>query len=182
MLKKILEIVLTIATKMKITASIQTDDTTVEKTDKMTELFGRITSALHLAGEHLFDIIRPDGEFAKDCTKMRADADISNVTILIPLPDGITSYGIEMAIPTIGYTPEISELRELVVECIDPVLETIGEAFWDDGTDVETISAWRTATEITIHEQLGLPMRELVGATVGGSDSEGGGHATNLDG
>lgn len=162
-MKKLLEIVLTIATKMKIVASIQTDDITIEKTDKTTALFGRITSTLHLAGEHLLDIIQPDGEFAKDCTKMTANSGTSDITMSIPLPDGITSYVIEMAIPTIGYTPEAMELRELVVaEYVDLVLEAIGEAFWDGGANVEIITTWRTDAKTAIHEQLGLPARELV--------------------
>lgn len=175
-MKKILEILLAIAGKLTITASIQTDSDTVAKTPKMVERFGRITSKLHAAAEHILDIVKPEGSFAKDCDKIMGDSDTTPIKFMIPLPDG-TSYGIEMLIPTIGYTPAQRDLAELVTEAMDPVLEEIEQAWYDDGTPVDEITAWRIAAEASIHEQLGLPIGhgELVGASIGGSGSEGDG-------
>lgn len=184
-MKKILEILLAIAGKLTITASIQTDSDAVAKTPKMVERFGRITSKLHAAAEHILDIVNPEGSFAKECDKTKGDTGTTPIEFMIPLPDG-THYGIDMLIPTIGYTPARRDIAELVTEAMDPVLEEIGQAWYDDGTPVEEITTWRIAAEASIHEQLGLPAGhvdhdQLVGATTGGSGSEGGGFATNLD-
>ncbi len=161
--KKILEFVLTIASKMKITGSIETTDATKVPDGAMKERFSRLSAPLTVFGQHIFDIVKPGGNFATDCEKLATDSGTSVVTMQIPLSEGMC-FAVKMDITTDGYQPAPSDLHELVAESIDPALEEIGTIWFGPDTDSEIIAAWQIDAGAAIREQLGLETRQLVGS------------------
>lgn len=166
-------------TKVVVKATISADETIGADATAKTR-FDHITTSLHTMATNIAAIIDPETSFAKECTK-----DTSGTIpfgFYFPLMDG-TRLELEFGVTTIGYTPTARDIHEMVAEGIEPTIDLIGKLMGQDKTG-EEIESWKRSSIEGIHEQLGLPMHhsELVGATTGGSGSEGGGHATNLDG
>lgn len=185
MLKQMLQFTLNVLSAMKtkvtIKVAISANETIGADAEAKTR-FDRITTSLHTMATNITEIIDPETSFAKACAK-----DTSGTIpfgFYIPLMDG-TRLEIEIGTQTIGYTPAARDIHEMVAEGIEPTLDLIGGLMGQDMT-TEEIEAWKHHSIEGIHEQLGLPMHtgELVGATIGGSGSEGGGireHRSDAD-
>lgn len=170
---------LTLTAIGKITAKITlrpSGDHPVIMTNIIQERMERIQNKIQEAIDHIAEAIKPGTPFAEHCDKLNpANSKVTNLHMSVVLPDGL-QLGIDLDITTDGFTPKHRDLAELVAEAMDTVLTEIEEMWVEDGANIDEIAVWHTDADHRIAHGFGIPMHgELVGATLGGSGSEGGG-------
>ena len=176
--KHLIEPIVLMIAKIKATITIGTSsEAPILKTSYMQERIDRITGKIREVIESIAKLTEPDSGFAKDCDKLSpASSKMTPIDVQLMLPDGLSLH-IGLEIETDGYTPRQSELAGLVAEAMEPVLAEVEQIWIEDGANVDEVAAWHIDAERRIAHSFGFPMHhsELVGATAGGSGSEGGG-------
>lgn len=180
--KQFIEFMLTIVSKVThkkaIIATAKFTDAKgapIVATEAMQHYADAIKEKLNVALEKLAEIIDPDTAFSNGCDKITGGHGRPQISELsITLPDGNIMV-LRLDIDTTGYTPADRDMGELVLETLEEALDWIGDSWFDGDAPLDEMQTWHTKVAQSIHEQLGLPAPELVGAIAGGSGSEGGG-------